>query len=485
MDLLTTPAWKWQEALKAGKTTSRELAEACVRQIERFNHENACLNAIISTAPLDSLFAQAQKLDDERPSGLRSPLHGSPIVIKDIFITDASLGMPTTCGAAALASAVGRKNCALVEKLLSAGLIIVGKGNLSEFCGLRAKDMRVGLSSLGGQTHSPYISGGLNEADQMLGNTHPGGSSSGPAVSVAAGFAPIAIGSDTSGSLIVPANRAGLYSLRITNAKVAPMCTGMQRMSSYYDSIGAMAKSARDLADITRILLGGVNGDRLVRPNPAAFEGFSIGFVNPELWRYSDDVCYVEAPTRSQLVQEYRGAISRIEKQVSEWSKLLEEFLSSLGHSPIRSIDELIAWNEAHPELAMPEPCPNQDDLIKARDSASSLTSSERQQLFDLGDQRAYKQGIDKALRENNVELLVGPADSMLFYLAATAGCPIGTMPLSMVNFDDRGRPASRPDGLCVIRRRDSDERVLDFLIAYESVFPFRPVPPALEKETK
>ncbi|KAK4505041.1 hypothetical protein PRZ48_003004 [Zasmidium cellare] len=445
MDLLDTPAWKWQEALHAGKTTSRALVEAFVRQIERLKH----LNAVISIAPLEILLTQARKLDEERSSSLRSLLHGIPVVIKDIFITDPSLGMPTTCGAAALASAVGRKNCPLVDALLAAGLIIVGKGNLSEFCGLRAKDMRLGLSSIGGQTRSPYIPDDLDEADTMLGNTHPGGSSSGPAVSVAAGFAPIGIGSDTSGSLIVPANRAGLYSLKVTNARAESLSTGMQRMSSYYDSIGAMTKSTRDLANITRVLLGLPNSDGPALSNDNAFDGFKIGFVNPEHWRYSDDVCYLEAATRKQLVQDYNEAISRMEmaggrivKDVdlpptsslmkdghsiihatafSEWAGLLKDFLSTLDHPPVRNIEELIAWNESHPELAMPEPCPDQDDLIKARDSASSLTRSKRQQLFDLGDQRAFDEGIDKALRDHDVELLVGPADSMLFYLAATA----------------------------------------------------------------
>ena len=305
MDLLTTLAGEWQAALQSSETTSCALVEACVQQIERLNRQNSCLNAIISVAPLDSLLMQAQQLDDERAFALRSPLHGIPIVIKDIFITEAALGMPTTCGAAALDSAIGHRNCTLVERLLAAGLIIVGKANLTEFCGLRARAMRLGLSSLGGQTQSPYVIGGLDEADTLLGNTHAAGSSSGPAVSVSGGFAPIAIGSETSGSLIAPANRAGLYSLKVTNSKAAPLCAGMYRLSSYYDSIGPLAKSATDLADITSILIDTPTLRVPARLRSAAFDGFKVGFVDPDSWRYSDDMCYVAPTARAQLVSKF------------------------------------------------------------------------------------------------------------------------------------------------------------------------------------
>lgn len=305
MDLLTTPAWKWQAALSANEITSVALIEACLSQIERLNHQSLGLNAMITVAPLASLITQAQTLDNERRSGLvRSPLHGIPIVIKDIFNTAPALAMPTTCGAAALAPAVGRDNCRLVDRLLGAGMIILGKTNLTEFCGLRASGMRMGLSSLGGQTQSPYIRDGLDEQDTPLGHTHAGGSSSGSAVAVAAGFAPISIGSETCGSLVVPANRAGLYSLKITNERAAGMLrAGMHRLSLSFDSVGAMARSARDLEDIIRILVPGLEAVCMPPCLPStAFKGFRLGFVNPDAWRYSNELCFTALDVRERLV---------------------------------------------------------------------------------------------------------------------------------------------------------------------------------------
>lgn len=198
MDLLSNSAAQWQELLTNGQSSTRELVERCLEQIAKHNHKGMCLNAVLQTMPSDVALRHAAQLDKERVLGkLRSPLHGIPIIIKDVFPTEPGLGMPTSGGAVGLSMAVGRANCVLVDRLLSAGLIIIGKANMTEFCGLKTT-MRLGWSVLGGHTQSPYISGGVVSDEAGCGNTMIGESSSGSVSSVAAGFAPLSIGAETS-----------------------------------------------------------------------------------------------------------------------------------------------------------------------------------------------------------------------------------------------------------------------------------------------
>lgn len=124
--------------LSTNQTTSAAIATAFLDHIASHNHEGKCLNALISVAPRGSVLAQAAALDDERASGrLRSALHGVPIVVKDCFLTDESLGMTTSAGAAVFATMRSRGNAVAIQRLLDAGLIILGKGNMTEFSGMK------------------------------------------------------------------------------------------------------------------------------------------------------------------------------------------------------------------------------------------------------------------------------------------------------------------------------------------------------------
>ena len=131
IDLLTVTASELQEQLRAGTTTTMELVKMYLHQIETHNHNGLKLHAMISTAPIDLLIVQAKELDNELSKGtLRGPLHGIPIVVKDNIMTDSALGMATTCGSYALVGAK-TKNAPIVDRILKAGMIILGKANLS------------------------------------------------------------------------------------------------------------------------------------------------------------------------------------------------------------------------------------------------------------------------------------------------------------------------------------------------------------------
>jgi amidase len=223
--------------LDAGQTTSVALVEEYQARIAAY--ENAYgsqpgINAIIAMD--DDALAQAAALDAERAAGhIRGPLHGVPIVVKDNFDT---ADMPTTAGSASLADFQTIDDATQVERLRAAGAIIIAKTNMSEFAW-----GYTGLSSQGGQTRNPY--------DQTR---VPGGSSAGTGAAVAASFAAAGLGSDTCGSIRVPAAENNLVGLRPTLGLSSR--DGVAPMSTTQDTAGPLAQSVTDVALILDATVG-------------------------------------------------------------------------------------------------------------------------------------------------------------------------------------------------------------------------------------
>lgn len=258
LDLLTLTAIEAQRMLSAGELTSTALVEAYLAQIEKHNHAGMHLNILTCVAPRQSLLDTARRLDDERHAGkVRSALHGIPFICKDVFLTEPSLGMPTTAGSPYWASAKAKRTSPLIQHLLDKGMILLGKANLTEWCGLKMTGLKPGFSPFGGQTQSPYVLGGSRKDDGFAGHSNPGGSSSGSAAGVAAGFAPLSIGTECVGSVIFPANRAGLYALKCGRGQVDD--SAMFKFSSN-DFIGGMAKSAYDLSNLVAAMTKQASG---------------------------------------------------------------------------------------------------------------------------------------------------------------------------------------------------------------------------------
>lgn len=278
-DILTATATDLCRLLEAGQITSVDIVEAYLAQIERHNKTGLELRAIISTAPREVVLSRAAELDTERLSGkIRSALHGIPIIIKDAIVTSKALGMPTTAGAFVFRETYGKRNAAIVELLIHSGLIIIGKASMTEFCGLKATRMTAGWSAVNGLTQSAYIVGGFRKDDLFCGRSGPGGSSSGSAVGVSAGFAPLSIGTETGGSICMPANRAGLYSMTATLGTVST--AGLFTLSQSFDGLGGIARTAEDLEMLMNLLLPTQVRDRQY----SKWEDISVGFVDPIVW---------------------------------------------------------------------------------------------------------------------------------------------------------------------------------------------------------
>ncbi len=238
-DVMEKSIAELQDAMTRGETTSKELAAAYLARIAAYDHGGPALNAVI-TVNAHALDA-AEALDRERAAkGPRGPLHGVPIVIKDNFETS---DMPTTGGSIALAGFSPGRDAFQVQKLRDAGAVIVGKTNLHELAaGITS------ISSLGGQTRNPYDP-----------TRNPGGSSGGTGAAIAANFAAGGMGSDTCGSIRIPAANNNLVGLRGTLGLSSRR--GIIPLSHTQDIGGPLARSVMDLAVLLDATVGADDGD--------------------------------------------------------------------------------------------------------------------------------------------------------------------------------------------------------------------------------
>ncbi len=229
------------ERLAAGETTSAALVRACQDQIAAHDLAGAGLGAL--RVACTEAAADAGQLDAERRAGaVRGPLHGIPLLLKDNIDLR---GYPTTSGCRALARAAPRRDAEVTRRLREAGAVLLGKTNLSEFSfEIRSR------SSLGGEVRNPF--------DRRV---TAGGSSGGSAAAVAAGFAVAALGTDTGGSIRVPAAFNGLVGLRPTHGLLD--LRGVAPLAPSTDTVGPIARCVRDAALLFGVLAGGSVGANL------------------------------------------------------------------------------------------------------------------------------------------------------------------------------------------------------------------------------
>jgi amidase len=273
LDARSATAAELTGALAAGTATAAGLAAFYQARIERLNPG---LRAVISTCP--DAGEQAAASDARRAAGQpRGPLDGIPVLVKDNI---SLAGMPATAGSPALAQA-GGDDAFCARMLRAAGAVIIGKANLSEWANFRSRHSSSGWSTLGGQAANPHGAG-----------RNPSGSSSGSAVAVAAGLVPLAVGTETDGSIVSPASVCGIAGIKPTLGLVSR--TGIVPISAAQDTAGPMARTVADAAALLTALAGadpadpagsdsaGQATDYAAFLDPGALDGARLGVWRPE-----------------------------------------------------------------------------------------------------------------------------------------------------------------------------------------------------------
>ena len=217
--------------LAAGRFSSLELTQHYLQRIEQLNPS---LNSFISVCPEQAL-AQAKAADQRRAQGQAQPLTGIPFALKDIFCTQ---GIKTSCGSKMLDNFIAPYNATLTQRCLDAGMVLLGKNNMDEF-------------AMGSSNENSHYGPVKNPWDL---ERVPGGSSGGSAAAVAARLAPVAIGTDTGGSIRQPAALCGITGLKPTYGRISRY--GMIAYASSLDQAGPLTQSAADAA----LVLGAVAG---------------------------------------------------------------------------------------------------------------------------------------------------------------------------------------------------------------------------------
>src|SRR6266511_2960691 len=192
--LAETTIAQLQDGMKTGRLTSRGITQAYLDRIAVLDRQGPALRAVPETNP--------DALDAERRRGkIRGALHGIPVIVKDNIETHDK--MQTTAGSLALEGNIAARDAFIVERLRAAGAVILAKANLSEWANFRSSRSSSGWSGRGRQCRNPYV----------LDRT-PSGSSSGSAVSVSANLCAVAVGTETDGSIISPANTCGIVGIK-------------------------------------------------------------------------------------------------------------------------------------------------------------------------------------------------------------------------------------------------------------------------------
>ena len=327
-----------QAAMGAGRLTAVDLVRAYQARIAAYDQAGPALNALIGLNPQAA--GEAAWRDAERRAGVvRGPLHGVPLLFKDNI--DA-IGMPATAGSRALARRLPRQDADVVRRLREAGAIVLGKTTLHELaCGI------TNVSSMSGRTRNAY------HATRV-----PGGSSGGSAVAVASSFAAAAIGSDTSGSIRIPAAFNQVLGLRPTAGRCST--AGVVPLSPTLDTVGPMARCVDDLEILWSVMAGGEDGDAASQPKRS---NWRIGTVNA---LFGDGAAQreVSAHVQAALARWQAAGASVRQAQLGiddtrlsaanvtgyEFRDALAQCLRDAG-LPVRSLGDILDGAYPHPEV--------------------------------------------------------------------------------------------------------------------------------------
>ena len=483
-----------QEGLAGGEWTTRGIVEAYLTRIGEIDGRGPALRSVLETNP-DAL-AIADRLDRERREGrLRGPLHGVPVLVKDNI--DTADRMTTTAGSLALAGWIPAEDSAVAARLREAGALLLGKANLSEWANFRSTRSSSGWSGRGGQCRNPYVL-----------DRNPCGSSSGSGAAVSANLAAVAIGTETDGSIVCPSSANGIVGIKPTVGLVSR--AGIVPISHTQDTAGPMARTVRDAAVVLGVLAGadprdpasadsGLRGldDYTSFLDPAGLRDARIGVARHFLGFHDGVDSLVDAAIEAMRAV---GAVvvdpvelgtgpARAGLQMAEAEVLFYEFKAGLNAylaargpgAEVRSLAELIAFNERNAETEMPYF--GQERLVAA-EAKGPLSEPGYLAALAAARRLSRAEGIDRTMDEHRLDAIVGPTGGPAWVTdlvngdhfggsssgyPAVAGYPNVTVPAGAVH--------GLPVGVSFFGRAWSEPTLIRIAYAFEQTTQARLVP--------
>jgi amidase len=421
-------------------TTSEERVE---RALARMDVVEPLIASVCTTN--EAAVEEARRLDREEDEGAsRGPLHGLPVLVKDNIDT---ADLPTTAGSLALVDVPApERDAALVRRLREAGMVVLGKTNLSEWANIRDESSTSGWSAYGGLTRNPHA---LNRS--------AGGSSSGSGAAVAAGITAFAVGTETDGSISCPAAFNGCVGLKPTVGLVPT--DGVVPVSFSQDTPGPLTSSVAEAAALLTVLTGG-GTDYAAHAVDGRLTGKRIGVPRKDFWGYSPGAD--EAAERAVALLAAEGATivddTDLESMVdfgwqdeltvllAELRHALPEYLATRTGDVPRTLADVVAFNEAHRDTELSW---FGQSLFQKALAGPGVDDQEYVEARARCVEHGRDKGIDAVLRAHDLDALVTPsyAPSMPIDLvnpesglgactqpAAMAGYPLLTVPSGQVH---------------------------------------------------
>ena len=468
-----------QDGMGNGELTSKELVMYYLYRIAKLDQDGPNLNSVLEINP-DAIFL-AEALDNERKiKGIRGPLHGIPVFLKDNIETCDS--MHTSAGTLALENNIASKDAFLVEKLRIAGAVILGKTNMTELANGMSTDMWAGYSSRGGQVLNPYGDLGL----------FVGGSSSGSAVAVAANFTVLSVGTETDASILSPAIQNAVVGIKPTVGLISRR--GIIPFTYSQDTAGPIARTVADATILLNTLTGvdrfdpatiksegRVEQDYSIHLDSNGLKGAKIGifsnassdFLNSDEY---DDELFSDAV---DLINDLGAEIFKDIEIPSfhrnwKWGVTLYELKHSLNNylsqlpsnMPVHSVTELIEFNKGIKEQALKY---GQNKLEQRESFPNTLRNPEYlvAKLEDL--YYSQEQGIDFALKKYDLDAILFPS-----YIGSTicakAGYPSIAIPAGYMN-------NGKPFGITFAGTAFSEATLIKLAYAFEQATKHRQSP--------
>jgi len=426
------------KGIREGQYSSEQTVKLYLDRINQLDRNGPKINSLISLNP-DILKLARQRDTEVKQGKIRGRLHGVPIVVKDNIETS---NMPTTGGSLALLENFTNRDAPIIARLKNEGAIVLGKTNLSEWANFRSNRGLSGWSAVGGITRNPHS---LNRS--------PCGSSAGSAAAIASVFAPLALGTETNGSITCPASMNGIVGFKptvglLSNKRIIPISTTQ-------DSAGPMGRTVSD-ATLMLDLMIEPRSDTQTRGNSSKYmsaleqdiKGTKIGVFR---WAEGKDFEISKAFNQAVKVLESQGAIikdiSTFEPDPIMWQGAekvlnaqfkhdLNAYLETLpANIQTRTLTDLIKFNESNSERELR--IFDQSKFMES-EQAQEISNPEHIKLLKDITSAAREKGIDKLLADNDVDVLIMPSAKLatpvdIAFSSRPAGGPVGASWLAAI----------------------------------------------------
>ena len=481
-----------QEWMTSGRYTAHQIAQMYLDRIQQIDKEGPQLGSVIEINP-DAL-SIADTLDKERAEkGVRGPLHGIPVLIKDNI--DTADHMSTTAGSLALEGSHPLKDAFVVSRLRAAGVVILGKTNLSEWANFRSTHSTSGWSGRGGLVRNPYAL-----------DRNACGSSAGTGAAIAANLAAIGVGTETDGSIVCPSGTNGLVGIKPTVGLISR--SGIIPISHSQDTAGPMARSVADAA----VLLGGMAGvdpadaasgasapyasrDYTRSLDANALRGARIGVARKQYFGYSDvtdaitDKAIADMKAAGAVIVDpadipTASKMDACENEVlqTEFKADINTYLASLGPSaPRRTLADLIAFNKEHSDREMPY---FGQEIFLQSEKRGPVTNPKYAAARARCRTLARAQGIDFVLRQHRLDAIVAPTGGPAWTTDLVNGDHFGgasSTPAAVAGYPSITVPAGDafglPVGISFIGTAWSEPKLIALAYAYEQATKHRVAP--------